>query len=245
MTKDTSEPTPELREWTRRQFLARSLAVTGGLMLSYLLGKVGWHEWKVHSVHPPRRRRPGKVLTEHEYATLVALADLIVPSDELGPGARDVAAADTIEQWLMRDSLHLERYRQGLLWLDQASAQVYGPGTYFIHLTPAQQIALLEEADRVFQEIRRPAPSLLDRAWRYWDKLVVTLFGLGKGVTFLHLVRDDVLEAVYSHPKTWIPLGYDGPPQPLGYWNGAHGDWNIIDDCPPTKRKDFWEKAKS
>ncbi len=231
--------TARTRLFTRRQFLLRALAAGLTALGGVLLGKWGWREWKVGRVHPPRRRRPGKVLTEHEYATLVALAEIIVPGDDLGPGATDVRAADTIEQWLMRDARMLARYRAGLRWLDEASAQAYGPGTYFRYLTPDQQRALLEDAERALQDLRKPVTHVWDRVWRYWDKLVVTYFGLGAGVPFVHLVRDDVLEAVYTHPQTWIALGYDGPPQPLGYWNGARGNWNIIDDCPPKKRRDF------
>ncbi len=233
----------EYRKLTRRQFLVRSLAAGISFFVAAVLGKLGWHEWKARSIHPPRRRRPGKVLTEHEYATLVALAEVIVPGDDLGPGATDVHAADTIEQWLMRDSQMLERYRDGLRWLDEASAQVYGPGTYFVTLTREQQDALLAEAAHIVEEMRRPPTHLPDRVWRYVDKVMVSYFGLGSGVAFVYLVRDDVLEAVYTHPKTWQTLGYDGPPQPLGYWDGAQGRWNIIDDCPPTKRRDFgrWE----
>ena len=229
----------QYRRLTRRQFLARSAGLGIAAVAGAILGKLGWHEWKVHSVRAPRKRRPGRVLTEHEYATLRALANVLVPSDDLGPGAEDVGAADTIELWLMRDEGHLERYRAGLRWLDEASAQVYGPGMYFIDLTPVQQVVLLEEAEAIANELKRPATSLLDRAWRYWDRLVTTRFGLGAGVAFVHVARDDVLEAVYTQPKMWAVLGYDGPPQPLGYWHGAKGDWNIIDDCPPTKRKDF------
>ncbi len=223
--------------WTRRQFLKRIGGLGLGGIVAAVLGKLGWHRWKVASVKPPRARRPGGVLTEHEFATLDALADLIVPADEHGPGARDLDAARRIEIRLMRDASMLERYRQGLLWLDRAAAEMYGPGTYFIDLDRARQQRLLEEIDAALKAWRRPVGGLLGRAWRYWDRLMTTLFGFGAGVLFFDLVRDDVFEAVYSHPRMWTLLGYDGPPQPLGYWNGARGDWNIIDDCPPTLRR--------
>ncbi len=225
--------------WTRRQFLARIGSLGLGGMAAALLGKLGWLRWKRASVHPPRVRRPGRVLTEHEFATLDALADLIVPADDLGPGAKDLDAARRIEDRLMRHSEDLKRYRQGLRWLDQAAAQVYGPGKSFIDLPREQQLALLKRIEATARKLRQGDRGVMGVAWRYWDRLMVTLFGLGAGVFFLNLVREDVLEAVYSHPRTWIALGYDGPPQPLGYWNGANGDWNIIDDCPPTKRRDF------
>ncbi len=227
------------RRLSRREFLLRAGGVGLAAALSALLGKLGLRQWKIAGVSPPRKRRPGRVLTEHEFATLEALADIIVPSDELGPGAADVDAARRLEDRLMRDSRMLTRYREGLRWLDEAASQVYGRGTLFVNLKRDEQVALLQEIERVSRELRRPPTDLLDRAWRYWDKLVTNLFGLGAGVFFFDLVRDDVLETVYAHPRMWALLGYDGPPQPLGYWNGARGDWNIIDDCPPTKRHDF------
>ncbi len=227
------------RAWTRRQFLARGVAAVAAALATGVLGKIGWLRWKRSSVHPRRVRRPGRVLTEHEFATLETLADIIAPSDEVLPGARDVEAAMRVEDRLMRRTYDLDRYRQGLRWLDQVTAQVYGAGTLFVDLSREQQVALLKRIEATARQLRRPVRTPWDLPWRYWDRLMVTLFGFGYGVFFLDVVREDVLEAVYSHPKTWVALGYDGPPQPLGYWNGANGNWNIIDDCPPTKRRDF------
>ncbi len=233
------DPQEGQRGWTRRKFLAWAGRLGLGGAAAAVLGKMGWLRWRRASVHAPRVRRPGRVLTEHEFATLEALADLIVPSDDLGPGARDLDAARRVEDRLMRHSYELERYRKGLRWLDQAAAQVYGAGTFFVDLGREEQIALLEQIEATARKLRGGRGGVMGVAWRYWDRLMVTLFGFGAGVFFLNLVREDVLEAVYSHPRTWIALGYDGPPQPLGYWNGANGNWNIIDDCPPTKRHDF------
>ncbi len=221
---------------TRRGFLKRSLRVGLGVLAAGVAGRLGWLRWQAHSPAPPRRRRPGRVLTEHEFATLEALADLIVPSDDLGPGARDVAAAWRIENWLMRDSRRLDRYRRGLRWLDQMAALTYGPGRTFLSLSPSEREALLLTVERDVQAWRRPPASLWDRAWRYWERLLDTLVGLEFGALFFYVVREDVLAAVYSDPRVWSRLGYDGPPQPLGYWDGAGGTWNLIDRCPPVKR---------
>ncbi len=228
-----------MRGLTRRQFLVRSLGVGLGALVAGALGRLGWRRWLVHSVQVAPRRRPSRVLTTHEYATLVALAERIVPRDELGPGATDLGVADRIEYWLMQDAHQLTQYRRGLRWLDEAAAVMFGPGRTFVSLSVAEQIALLEEIERVGRQLRRPAVNVLDRAWRYWDRLMTQLVGLGTGVFFFDRVRDDVLAAVYTHPRMWARLGYDGPPQPLGYWDGADGTWNIIDRCPPVKRHDF------
>ena len=226
------------RRLSRRQFLTRAVGLATGSAVAVLAGKAGWHHLKGTTVRPPRERRPGHFFTRHEYDTLAAVASIIVPSDDLGPGAADVGAVDIIESRILGDGTMRRRYRDGLLWLDQSAARVYGWGLLFLDLSEAQRVALLEEAEREAKRLRRPAANMLDRAWRYWDRLATTLFGLGRGVLFFDLVRDDVLEAVYSQPEVWKVLGYDGPPQPKGYWNGAQGTWNIIDDCPPVKRYD-------
>ena len=228
-----------MRRLTRRQFLRYVVGVGVSTLIGGVLGSVGWRWQRVRSVQVPQRRRPSRLLTEHEYATLVALAERIVPKDERGPGATDLKVADRIEHWLMRDTFRLERYRQGLRWLDEAAALTFGSGRTFVSLSTQEQETLLQEIDQAARRLQRPVANVLDRALRYWDRLTAELFGLGKGVFFFKMVRDDVMSAVYSHPRMWQLLGYDGPPQPLGYWNGADGDWNIIDVCPPVKRHDF------
>ncbi len=224
---------------TRRGFLVRALGGVIAAVGGYFAGKYEWLRRRGQSVVRPTTKGPGPFFTAHEFRTLSRLTALIVPDETGSPGAAELNAAATIERRIVDHKSMERRYRQGLRWLDQASARTFGSKRRFLDLSEAQQQLLLEQANAELARRLDPAVSVMERAWRKWDILYNDLFGLGSGVTFFALVRDDTFEAVYGDPRSWAALGYDGPPQPRGYWDGFHGQWNIIDDCPPVKRVDF------
>jgi gluconate 2-dehydrogenase gamma chain len=84
-----------------------------------------------------------------QYRTVELLADLILPpvppvagaaSSKPQPGAREAGVAEFIDFMVFSDSTLQEPFRDGLQWLDRASA----PAVDFGSLTAVQQNALLE-----------------------------------------------------------------------------------------------------
>ncbi len=227
------------KKLTRRGFLAGTLGGSVGVIIAYFAAKYEWLRQRSVGIVRPTVAGPGPFFTAHEFRTLSLLTAHIVPDEENIPGAGALQAATTIEQRIHGHQSMERRYRQGLRWLDQAAARTFGRGKRFLDLTTQQQEALLKQADAELSRRLDPAVNVMERAWRKYDILYNDLFGLGSGVTFFALARDDTFEAVYGDPRSWPALGYDGPPQPRGYWDGAGGKWNIIDHCPPQKRSDF------
>ncbi len=89
-------------------------------------------------------------LTGDQLATLEAMLDRLVPSDEHGPGAREARVSRYISKRLTGPyAIHVETYREGLAQLDQDALSLYG--TRFVDLRAAQQDALLRSTEQ--QEI--------------------------------------------------------------------------------------------
>jgi len=227
------------KKLTRRGFIAGTLGGSIGAIIAYFAAKYEWLRQRSAGLTRPTVAGPGPFFTAHEFRTLSQLTAHIVPDEANSPGAAALNAAATIEQRITGKRSMEYRYRRGLRWIDQAAARTFGRGKRFIDLTSPQQEALLAQADAELSRRLDPAVNIMERAWRKYDIVYNDLFGLGSGVTFFALLRDDTFEAVYGDPRSWSALGYDGPPQPRGYWDGADGHWNIIDACPPQKRSDF------
>jgi gluconate 2-dehydrogenase gamma chain len=82
-----------------------------------------------------------KALSAHEFTTLEALTDLIIPADTK-PGARQAEVAAWIDL-LLTVNLELKtKYSVGLAWID--TAMIEKGAKDFASATPAQQAALLD-----------------------------------------------------------------------------------------------------
>ena len=95
-----------------------------------------------------------RVLTEHEAATVTAIADRIIPPDDY-PGAGEAGAARFVDRCLAGPYRHWrEAYRAGLREIDEASREAHGKP--FFELTPEQQDTLLEarEETSFFRMVR-------------------------------------------------------------------------------------------
>jgi gluconate 2-dehydrogenase gamma chain len=95
-------------------------------------------------------------LSADHAAMLEAMLDRLIPSDELGPGAREAGVMRYLETALGEwHAHHLEAYAAGLLALEQRAQAAYGCG--FARCDEAQQDALLEriERDGAFFELVR------------------------------------------------------------------------------------------
>jgi hypothetical protein len=75
-----------------------------------------------------------------QYRTVELLAELILPAVPPQPGAREAGVAEFIDFMVFSDATLQTPFRDGLEWLDRASA----PAADFVSLTAVQQNALLE-----------------------------------------------------------------------------------------------------
>jgi gluconate 2-dehydrogenase gamma chain len=93
---------------------------------------------------PPRE--PLKALTAHEADLLDRIAELLVPSDENGPGATEAMAVRYIDRSLAGAlSDQREAYRVGLAALERYATQTRGAA--FLKLTETNQISLLIDVE--------------------------------------------------------------------------------------------------
>ena len=88
-----------------------------------------------------------KVLTAHQYETLAALAEAIIPADERSPGAREARVADYVDLLLSEaDDKVRAQWIDGLTVLDaEAAAQYSAP---FVNLSAPDMEALLVQASK-------------------------------------------------------------------------------------------------
>jgi hypothetical protein len=88
-----------------------------------------------------------KVLTAHQYETLAALAEAIIPADERSPGAREARVADYVDLLLSEaDDKVRAQWIDGLTVLDAEAAARYAAP--FADLSAADMEALLIEASK-------------------------------------------------------------------------------------------------
>lgn len=126
---------------SRREFLATSGTAFGGAWLAAnfpaLEAMAAWARTAA------AERRPFSVLTEAEARELGAVAERILPADELGPGALEVGVVhfmDRAFETIMAGALDFARAGLG----DLAAAVAAGPGgEAFSELGPDEQDAVL------------------------------------------------------------------------------------------------------
>ena len=163
-------------------------------------------------------QRNPRFFTEDEFASVVAIADRIVPQ----PADRapiPVAA-------LIDHNLHVgkgdgyrhagmpregEAWRQVLRALDAEAEAAHGRA--FRRLGPAEQDALLR---------RMHAGELHHEAW---DSINPKTF-------FTERMGHDIVFAYYSHPTAWNEIGWGGPASPRGYVRTGYD------------KRDPWEAAE-
>ncbi|KIZ47231.1 MULTISPECIES: gluconate 2-dehydrogenase subunit 3 family protein [Rhodopseudomonas] len=167
--------------------------------------------------------------SEAEFATMTAIAALIVPQPTNRPG---VPIAGLIDHRLSQgksDGYRLsqmphdgEAWKQGIAALDAEAEAAHGKR--FSALPRAQQSELLERMQR--GELSNPA----------WGTMQPQAF-------FQRRLGRDVVMAYYAHPTAWNEIGWGGPASPRGYvrldfndrdpWEAAEADGN--DDAPVRK----------
>jgi hypothetical protein len=127
-----------------------------------------------------------KFFNEHEYKTLVKLADLIIPADEHSPGALAGGAPEFIDFLCSQSTELAEIYTGGLAWLDHQMNKSYSAS--FIDATKEQQTGMLD----LIAYRKNDSPEL------------------GPGIHFFKWVRNMTVDAFYTSKAGMDDLGFMG-----------------------------------
>lgn len=159
-----------------------------------------------------------RALSSTEYASLVTLAAIVLPSEANSPGAAEAAVALKITALLAQDPSMKNLYSAGLSSFDRLAESRYGTG--FLSLAPSQQLELVTFLDAVGKDIYAEASTFtarLRRKLHYW--YYSGWLGLVPTVDFWRQLQSDVMTQFYASSVAWDWLGYNGPPFPFGYVN--------------------------
>ena len=154
----------------------------------------------VHALAGEARGQAGgyspAALDDHQYGTVVRLAELIVPADEGGGSAVDAGAPEFIDLLCSRNPDLLRIYADGLAWLDAATRRAHD--RTFIGASDARQREMLDG----LVAAERGEPASLD---------------LRAGVGFFNWIRMMTVDAYYTSPIGIADVGFQGNRVLAGY----------------------------
>ena len=136
-----------------------------------------------------------RFFTVTEYATVVALADLIIPKDERSGSASEAGAPEFIDFIVSDQRERQTAMRGGLRWLDTECRRRFDRG--FLGLSGAERAEVLDE-------IAYPARARAE---------------MRAGVQFFTTMRDLVATGFWSSKMGVADIGYMGNVPAI--WNGA------------------------
>jgi gluconate 2-dehydrogenase gamma chain len=137
-----------------------------------------------------------RFFTAHEYATVVALADMILPKDDRSGSASDAGAPEFIDYIVAEQIDRQTAVRGGLAWLDTECRERFDKA--FLECAEAQRRAVLD--DIAFPRRARPDMS--------------------HGARFFTTMRDLVATGFWSSEIGVKDIGYLGN-RPVIEWTGA------------------------
>lgn len=143
-----------------------------------------------------------KFFAAHEYATIVALGDLIIPKDDRSGSASDSGAPEFIDHIVSVQENRQVAMRGGLVWLDTECRRRFDKT--FLAATDA-------ERRQVLDDIAYPAKA--DPRFSH-------------GVRFFNAMRDLVAAGFWSSRMGVKDIGYMGN-VPVAEWTGA--PQNVLD----------------
>lgn len=184
---------------SRRDLLKLAGATAGASVVSGSVTETAVAEAAQRARTRPRpAREPLKALTPHEADLLDRIAELLVPSDENGPGATEALAVRYLDRALagaladQRDA-----YRVGLEALERYAKQTRGAA--FLQLTETRQISLLIDVES-------------------GTATGANVGFAGSSAQFFGLVRGHVMQGTFGDPHYggnegfvgWDLIGYPG-----------------------------------
>jgi len=139
-----------------------------------------------------------KFFTDHEFATIAILGDIIIPKDEVSGSASDAKVADFIEFIVKDMPEHQVPMKGGLRWLDMQCLKRFEKT--FKDCDATQQIAIVDEI--AYPNKAKP--------------------NMKQGVAFFTLMRNLTITGFYTSEIGIKDIGYVGnrPNQ----WNGVPDD---------------------
>ena len=174
-------------------------------------------------------RKP-RFLTEHEFATVTALAARIVPQPRHRPPIPVAALVDAKlfqgkQDGYRHEGMPREReaWQRGIRALDAEARSAYG--TTFRELGYEHQKTLLERLEK---------GDMCDAAWE----------GMPPKTFWKQRLLRDIIFAYWSHPTSWDEIGWGGPASPRGYVRLGYNErdpWEAAEvknnDIEAAKRK--------
>lgn len=140
----------------------------------------------------------GKFFTEHEFATITVLGDIIIPKDSVSGSASDAKVPEFID-FIVRDMPeHQLPMRGGLRWLDMQCLKTYEKA--FKDLTPQQQIEVVDQI--AYPKKAKPE--------------------MKQGVNFFSLMRNLTASGFYTSEIGVKDVNYVG--NTPNQWNGVPAD---------------------
>lgn len=176
-----------------RRDVLRSLAMgaVGGSVLQLIplqAAEQVHHMVKQEKAHAPAGKYRPKFFSAHQYATLNALCDAIIPPDETSGGAVQAGAPEFIDLLTSENKDYQLALGGGLMWLDGVCSDRYGHP--FLSCSAPQQKGILDLI-----------------AYR---KNTLTDAGLSQGVEFFAFLRRLTTDAFYSSEIGINDLQYIG-----------------------------------
>ncbi len=137
-----------------------------------------------------------RFLSPHEYATVTALGDLIIPADATSGSASDAGAPEFIDYLIAEQTDRQTAVRGGLSWLDNECRRRFDKA--FVDCADAQRRQVLDD---IAWPAKAPA-------------------GMSQGVHFFNLMRDLVATGFWSSKIGVADIGYLGNKM-VAEWTGA------------------------
>jgi hypothetical protein len=212
---DGKEKSLGRRQFIKRMTLAGALTVAGATALGggkLALSRIG--RARELARRDDARPSEGRWFTPAERRVVESLCDMVVPSDENGPGALQAGVVERLDRMLALSPRSRSLYARGLLAFDELASGERG--RLFADLSGTEKIALVEALEKLFQAPPPSGISLLDKVsdraaaiYRSWPE--------GAAGDFFAVLVEDALAAFYSSQKAWNFLSYDGPPFSRAY----------------------------
>ena len=219
-------------QFSRRQFLARAAAGAGAVAGAGALAGAGCTSAGMQAQHPSHAMPAAAagpadesfvVFTTQQGRTVDAIAERMIPSDALGPGARDAGVVFYIDRALAGPYAHLkEVYRAGLAAVDAFSQATHGAA--FLTLSAERQDAVLRAMDEA-KATGFSAPTAKGFFELLWTHVREGMFsdpshGGNRNFVGWRLLRHPGVQ--WQHPTTAQWDGY-GPDVEIR----AAGDWGF------------------
>jgi hypothetical protein len=183
----------------RRAILRLMAAMPAGALFSAVRSATATPKELAAELISPEAAAPyqPRVFNPHEWKTVHALCDLIIPADERSASATAAGVPEFIDDWLdlQRGDL-LSSIRGGLTWLDIECNRLFG--TDFIASTPGQQ-------EQILDRIAYPKKAAPEDA---------------SAVAFFNHFRDLVVSGFFTSETGIKDLPYLGN-EPQSEWQGC------------------------